>query len=131
MDNQNGARGWTIPAALNKVNRTLYFYRGETLAIGDSALPPYHSAQINPYEELNITNGISDSYMLLLQGKPIDEPVVQYGPFVMNSEAEIQQAFNDYRRTEFGGWPWPRHDQVHPRSSGRFAKYDDGTEEIK
>jgi hypothetical protein len=67
----------------------------------------------------------------MLQGKPIGEPVVQYGPFVMNSEAEIQQAFSDYRRTEFGGWPWPRQDQVHPRTQGRFAKYDDGTEEIK
>jgi hypothetical protein len=67
----------------------------------------------------------------MLQGKPISEPVVQYGPFVMNSEAEIQQAFNDYRKTEFGGWPWSRHDQVHPRTKGRFAKYVDGSEEIR
>ena len=47
----------------------------------------------------------------------------------MNTQAEIQQAMSDYRRTEFGGWPWPRYDQVHPRTQGRFAKYIDGTEE--
>ena len=67
----------------------------------------------------------------MLQGKPIDEPVVQHGPFVMNSAAEIQDAFNDYRKTQFGGWPWSRYDNVHSRETGRFAKYSDGREEIK
>ena len=56
-----------------------------------------------------------------------NEPVAQYGPFVMNSQAEIQQAINDYRRSEFGGWPWPRYDVVHPRNQGRFARYADGS----
>lgn len=54
----------------------------------------------------------------------------QYGPFVMNTEAEIKQAFADYRRTQFGGWPWPKNDQVHPREKGRFAKHADGREEV-
>ena len=71
------------------------------------------------------------AYLLLLQGKPINEPVVQHGPFVMNTASEIQQAFNDYRRTQFGGWPWSRYDNVHSRDTGRFAKYADGREEIK
>lgn len=61
------------------------------------------------------------SEFLLLQGKPIGEPVAQYGPFVMNTNAEIQEAFHDYGRTKFGGWPWPRDDMVFPREKGRFA----------
>ena len=72
-----------------------------------------------------------DSFLLLLQGKPINEQVVQHGPFVMNSGAEIQQAFNDYHKTQFGGWPWSRYDNVHSREIGRFAKYSDGRKEIK
>jgi hypothetical protein len=68
---------------------------------------------------------------LILQGKPIGETVIQYGPFVMNSKEEIQQAFQDYHDTKFGGWPWPRYDQVHARDRGRFAKHADGTEEVK
>jgi hypothetical protein len=47
----------------------------------------------------------------------------------MNTEEEIRQAFSDYRATSFGGWPWPRRDNVHPRTKGRFAKYLDETVE--
>ena len=61
---------------------------------------------------------------LLLQGKPINEPVAQHGPFVMNTRSEIQEAFMDYSRTKFGGWPWPRDDMVFPQDKGRFALID-------
>jgi hypothetical protein len=64
--------------------------------------------------------------LLLLQGKPIRQSVAAYGPFVMNRRDEIEQAIQDYRRTGFGGWPWPKDDPVHAPSEGRFAKHVDG-----
>jgi hypothetical protein len=91
---------------------------------------PYRSIDVIPDREILLWNGRSESHILLLQGKPIDEPAVQYGPFVMNSEEEIRQAFEDFRRTEFGGWPWPEADTVHDPGRGRFAGYADGKEEI-
>jgi redox-sensitive bicupin YhaK (pirin superfamily) len=121
---------WTIPVASQNVNRTLYFYRGSNISIDQNEISSYKAIELKPDAETQLVNGNSDGFFLLLQGTPIGEPVVQYGPFVMNSETEIQQAFNDYRKNEFGGWPWPRYDQVHSRSTGRFAKYVDGTEEI-
>jgi redox-sensitive bicupin YhaK (pirin superfamily) len=47
----------------------------------------------------------SDVTLLWLSGEPIDEPVVGYGPFVMNSDEEIQQALEDSRSGQFGRIP--------------------------
>jgi redox-sensitive bicupin YhaK (pirin superfamily) len=120
-----GAR-WTLPAARSGSNRTLYFFRGEGLRLGGRAVPAYHGVELRPDAEVPVENGTTESELLLLQGRPIAEPVVQHGPFVMSSRAEIQQAFLDYQRTRFGGWPWPSDDPVHPREAGRFARHADG-----
>ena len=80
-------------------------------------------------QDLVLENSDKEAQFVLLQGRPIAEPVIQYGPFVMSTQAEIRQAFEDYRKDQFGGWPWDRPDQVHSRSLKRFAKYADGTKE--
>lgn len=127
---QPGAK-WAIPKASPGIRRMLYFYSGKTVKIAGMEITPMKAIEIHADQEVIVDSGETESKLLLLQGKPIDEPVVQHGPFVMNTQAEIQQAFSDYRRTEFGGWPWPRYDNVHPREKGRFAKYADGSEEVK
>lgn len=67
--------------------------------------------------------------ILMLQGRPIGEPVQKHGPFVMNTRDEIIAAIDDYQRTQFGGWPWAHEDPVHDASRGRFARHADGTVE--
>lgn len=127
---QAGAK-WTIPPATLEVNRSIYFYRGSGINVAGISLKPYHSVELLADQPVIIENGNDDAFLLLLQGQPIYEPVVQHGPFVMNNNDEIRQAFTDYRNTQFGGWPWPRHDNVHSHEIGRFAKYSDGREEIR
>jgi hypothetical protein len=122
---------WTLPDAPMEVNRSLYFYKGSDLKIAGMNIAPYHSLDLLPDQQVMIENGNDPAYLLLLQGKPINEPVAQHGPFVMNNAREIQEAFQDYRKTQFGGWPWKRHDNVHARETGRFAKYADGREEAR
>ncbi len=121
----------TLPAATAEINRTLYFYEGSSIKIADADIPGYHAALVSSDQAIPLQNGPDQSRILLLQGKPIAEPVVQHGPFVMNTQDEIRQAFADYSKTRFGGWPWDRSDPVHPASQGRFARYADGTEEKK
>ena len=49
----------------------------------------------------------------------------------MNSHQEINEAIQEYRETEFGGWPWPSYDHTHGPDRGRFAKHADGRVEEK
>jgi len=122
---------WDLPAASAGLNRNLYYYQGESLEIGGTTVRSGNGIGLLSDQSVRLKNGGAESYLLLLQGRPIGEPVATYGPFVMNTQAEIEQTYADFRRTQFGGWPWPKSDPVHPRSQGRFARYPDGKEESR
>lgn len=118
---------WTVPAALHAgTRRQLYFFAGSSLSIQGTAVHPNSAIEVRADLPCTLTNGDTESELLVLQGRPIAESVAQYGPFVMNTAAEIQQAFADYRRTQFGGWPWGPSDPTHPRDHQRFARHADG-----
>lgn len=117
---------YTLPKSNSEVTRTLYFYEGSEIFIGDRKVNSKFGIVLNPAEDITIKIGAEKAHFLLLQGKPIAEPVAKYGPFVMNTEEEIQQAMDEYRLTQFGGWPWPYPDNVHEKDRGRFALYPDG-----
>jgi redox-sensitive bicupin YhaK (pirin superfamily) len=127
---QAGAE-WTIPKTLPGVNRIIYFYMGNSLNVAGRSVKNYHMVQLKSDIDVLLQNSDTEARILMLQGRPINEQVMQYGPFVMNTKDEIKQAFEDYHATQFGGWPWPKYDQVHPRDKGRFAKHADGKEETR
>lgn len=122
---------WTIPAANAEANRSLYLWSGNSVEIEGAEVPNMHVVKLKASEETTINNGGQPAQFLMLQGKPIGEPVATYGPFVMNSNQEIQEVMMEYQRTEFGGWPWPSHANTHDPSKGRFAKHADGRVEEK
>ena len=121
---------FVLPSCKAGVNRDLYFYEGSSVTIANQEISEYHAIELVSSEEIKLKNGPKQSRILLLQGMPIGETVVQYGPFVMNTQAEIQQAFDDFRATQFGGWPWDRNDPVNPEEQDRYARHSDGTEEV-
>jgi redox-sensitive bicupin YhaK (pirin superfamily) len=120
---------YTLDRASSELNRTLYFFRGSSLRVGERTLPGRHLAELHPERDTLLVNGPDRAEVLVLQGRPIGEPVAQRGPFVMNTMDEIRRAFDDYQRTRFGGWPWPASDPVHARTDGRFAVHADGRRE--
>ena len=123
---ENGA-SWTVPAASGDATiRTLHVFRGKALEVGGRVVAAPAAIQVHADQATPIRAVDGEVEILLLQGRPIGEPVAQYGPFVMNTRAELEQAFQDYRRTQFGGWPFPENAPVHPRTRGRFARHADG-----
>lgn len=118
---------WILPAAAAGANRRLYFFAGSELQIAGRSVPAGQMIDLRSDRAVSLVAGNDEVEILVLQGRPIGEPVVQYGPFVMNSPEEIRQTIADYQRTGFGGWPWDRTDPVRPREEGRFAKLIDGT----
>ncbi len=120
---------WTLPGAVGERSRRLYFFSGQTMQVGGTEVRVRHAVTLDAGAAVTLMNGAAESELLLLEGRPIKESVAQYGPFVMNTEQEIHQAFADYRRDQFGGWTWPSDDPVHPREQARFARHADGTVE--
>lgn len=106
-------------------NRSIYLFEGSSIFLNDEEFTPKKSLFVDSSVDLIIkSNG--ESELLILEGKPIAETVVQYGPFVMNSRQEILETIEEYQKTQFGGWQWERKDMVHGARIERFAKYPDG-----
>lgn len=122
---------WELPVASVEANRSIYMYEGDQVDLEGNALFTGHTARLRADFNTKIQNGGKTAKFLFLQGKPIGEPVAKYGPFVMNTNLEIQEAMMQFQRTQFGGWPWPSHANTHAPQRGRFALHADGKEEIK
>lgn len=120
---------WVLPKASAGLNRTLYFFRGTSIAVAGQSIPSGQAIELVSDLPAELINGADESELLLLQGRPIGEPKVQHGPFVMNTQQEIRDAYADYRTTQFGGWPWSQSDPVHGPEAQRFARYIDGRTE--
>jgi hypothetical protein len=124
------AAAWTLPPAKGEgTRRTLYFFKGDTATVAGQQVQGPVAITLRADADVALVAGPTVCEFLLLQGRPIGEPVAQYGPFVMNTQQEILQALQDYRRTEFGGWRFADAGPVHGREPRRFAKYPDGREE--
>jgi redox-sensitive bicupin YhaK (pirin superfamily) len=118
---------WTLPAAAHaSAARSLYFFDGRALRVAGETVASKTGLDLDPEAAVMLQAIDGPAEALLLQGRPIAEPVVQYGPFVMNTQAEIQRAFQDYQRTRFGDWTWPSEDPTHGLEASRFAQYADG-----
>lgn len=118
-----------LPRGAPDLNRCLYFFQGKVALISGQEVHGASVVRLQSDAEVEIRAVSGDAEFLVLQGRPIGEPVEQYGPFVMNSPEEIRQAFADYQRTQFGGWPFSRNDPAHPRTQGRFARHANGLHE--
>ena len=117
---------WTMPPARNDDSiRVLYVFDGDGLTVGGETVDGSTGVVVDAQQAIDLAS-TGHVELLMMQARPIGEPVAQQGPFVMNTDAEIRQAFADYRQTQFGGWPWDTPDPTHGHEGERFARHADG-----
>ncbi|RDV40133.1 pirin family protein [Bradymonadaceae bacterium TMQ3] len=107
--------------------RSLYVHQGQGVTIAGRAIANKRRVEFEQPGPIILEGGSAEAEVLLLQGAPIGEPVAKRGPFVMNTQQEIRQAYADYQRTGFGGWSFHDNGPVHEVKKGRFALHADGT----
>jgi len=117
---------WELPTTPAGVSRMLHCVAGDDIRVAGTKVVEGTGVQVRPDAPLVLENRGKPAEFLLLQGRPIGAPVFQIGPFVMNTPEQLRQAFDDYNRTGFGGWPWSSRSPVHARTEGRFALHADG-----
>lgn len=122
---------FTLPKLSEGTHRNVYFYIGSDLTVGGTTVKVKNRIMAKTSDEMTLKNGQEKANLLVLEGKPINEPVAARGPFVMNTDEEVNQAYADYRRTQFGGWPWDEREKVNGKEVGRYALHADGTKETK
>jgi len=128
---------WTLPRysgerPVDGLNRNAYLYTGAAGSVSGRSITGRRRVRLRPdADAVFAADAGAPLEVLILQGRELDEPVVQHGPFVGNSREDIAKAFQDYQRTGFGGWPWSSDAVAHPRERQRFAQYADGRVEEK
>ena len=75
---------------------------GSALLNGEEKLPLNSLALFERDGESLRVAALEDGIFLLMSGEPLNEPIAQYGPFLMNTQAEIAQAMDDFRQGKFG-----------------------------
>lgn len=92
----------TIPAP---AEHTVFFYVIKGMVqVEDKAIPAFHLAEFNHDADAIRIHAKEESIVLFGHAKPLNEPVVAQGPFVMNTEQEIHEAYRDYQLGKFGSW---------------------------
>lgn len=78
----------------------IYTYRGET-TVGETHVPDRSMGILSDMGDRLEVSASQPTRLLLIAGKPLKEPIAQYGPFVMNTDAQIHQTLRDYRAGHF------------------------------
>ena len=118
-----GATCTLPPAKHPETLRMVYFFVGDRMKVAEQSFTEKKAIRVDAAVPTHLeATGSAPCEVLVLQGRPIGEPVAQHGPFVMNTREEIQRAMSDYQSTRFGGWPHGDDAPVHGTDGERFAQ---------
>lgn len=109
------------------VARNIYLVSGEAV-VCDEPVPVNSRARILTSGEVSVSTGDSPAVMWLLEGRPIGQKMVSFGPVFLGSLKEVRSGLDEIRVNEYAEWPWDVVDKAQPLGTGRFISYPDGSE---
>ncbi|NLU45848.1 MAG: pirin family protein [Euryarchaeota archaeon] len=121
--------GITLPAVPEGVNRNLYSVSGGGLRVDGGTYRSETRFKLAADADIEVVNGDAAAALWLLEGRPIGERQVSFGPVILGDDREVREALDEIRRRHLDDWPWDYVDQTHPRDTLRFIRYADGREE--
>ena len=125
MEFQPGGRV-TIDPFTADGNRNLYFVSGGDARVMGAEVGWNLRMKIDPTAEVDIENGDEVSVMWMLEGVPIGERMVPFGPIIARDDREVREKLQHIRENEFKEWPWDIIDKTNPAECGSFIEYPDG-----
>jgi redox-sensitive bicupin YhaK (pirin superfamily) len=112
------------PAQLAASQRTLFAYEGSGLRVAGQDVGSNRRVRVVAQTALPLANRSAQTVrVMLMQGVPLQEPVIRSTVYVTNTIEELHQAKRDFQRTQFGGWPWETRQPMHGPGFERFARY--------
>jgi len=95
-------KGTDLQVSIEEIHTTAILILHGQVAINGTTVPEHHMALFGQEgTEINI-HASKDAVLLVMSGEPIDEPIASYGPFVMNTQAELMEAMEEFRAGKFG-----------------------------
>lgn len=97
-------RGGQLSLDISADHNVFFYIISGRLVVNTIEVNALHLVEFSNQGSGIVIHALEDSVLLLGDAKPLNEPVVAQGPFVMNTEEEVTQAYNDYRMGKFGTW---------------------------
>ncbi len=95
---------YSIPIYEAGLSGFIFMFEGDTLDVDNKTLKKDQAIRFDSENagEMKLKAGKKDIRVVMIFGKPLKEPIAKYGPFVMNTQQELQEAFNDYKMAKNG-----------------------------
>ena len=107
----------------------LYPYEGGYVFIDGEKVEGKRSLKLKGDVDFLIKTEDSPSRLLVLEAEPLNEPIINDGPMIMNTQEEILQGYRDYWENQYGGWPWDERDPMHDVGTGRVSSRGENPKE--
>lgn len=110
-----------IDGVSDTLNRNLYLYEGPVALIDGDRVEGKRSLKLEGGSSFKIEALEDEIHLLLLEAEPMNEPIINDGPMIVNTMDEVLEGYRDYWDNQYGTWKWDANDPLHDKGTGRIT----------